>query len=279
MTARNRSKAEATITEVNETLPETARSTIRFLECDLTSFESIKSAAKTFDAESDRLDVLINNAGIMACPEGLTKEGYEIQFGTNHVGHALLTKLLLPKLQQTASSATPGSVRIVNLSSAAEAFAPKPNGINFDGLKQANGGGIGTWGRYGQSKLANIMYTKALAKRYPEIVCVSVHPGAVNTNLTTGPVASYGAWLSWPAKIIGNLFMKTVGEGAWNQTWAATAPIAAAGDKTGQEGVKTGAFYWPVGLLNKDSALAKDEQGTLSEKLWDWTEKELEGKN
>lgn len=151
-------------------------------------------------------------------------------------------------------------------------MAPKPDGIKFEGLKLANAGGVGTWGRYGQSKLANILYTKALAKRYPELMCVSVHPGAVQTNLTQGPIASYGAWLSWPAKIIGTLFFKTVAVGAWNQTWAAVAPV-------GEGGVKSGAFYWPVGLTDKDSALAKDEQGVLSEKLWEWTEKELEGQS
>lgn len=166
----------------------------------------------------------------------------------------------------------PGSVRIVNLSSAGEQFAPKPDGIKFDGLKMANAGGLGTWTRYGQSKLANILHARALAKRYPELTCVSVHPGAVQTELTRGPLASYGAWLSWPAKIIGYLFLKTVGEGAWNQTWAAVAPV-------GENGVTSGTFYWPVGLANKDSAMAKDEQGKLSEKLWEWTEKELEGQS
>lgn len=211
----------------------------------------------------------------MGCPEGTTKEGYEIQIGTNHVGHALLTKLLLPTLQKTAKDQPAGSVRIINLSSAGEQFAPKPDGIKFDSLKTPNSGGIGTWQRYGQSKLANILHAKALAKRYPDLVCVSIHPGAVQTELTRGPIASYGSWLSWPAKIIGAVFMKSVGQGAWNQTWAAVAPVARAGDAT--EGVKTGTFYWPVGLAGKDSALAKDD--ALSERLWDWTEKELEGQS
>lgn len=128
----------------------------------------------------------MNNAGIMACPEGLTKEGYEIQFGTNHVGHALLTKLLLPTLQRTAKGAPEGSVRIVNLSSMGEQMAPKPDGIKFDHLKAPNSGGINTWTRYGQSKLANVLFAKALAKRYPEIVSTSVHPGVVQTELTRG---------------------------------------------------------------------------------------------
>lgn len=184
------------------------------------------------------------------------------------MGHALLTKLLLPTLQRTAkeTGSTPGSVRIVNLSSAGEQFAPKPDGIKFEGLKTPNAGNLGTWTRYGQSKLANILHAKALAKRYPELTCVSVHPGAVQTELLRGPLASYGSWLSYPAKIISSLFLKTVAEGAWNQTWAAVAPD-----------VKSGAFYWPVGLTDKDSALAKDEKDVLSDKLWEWTEEELKG--
>jgi len=273
LTARNRSKAEATMQEINASLPPESQSAIKFLECDLTSFDSIKKAAKQFTSEQDRLDVLLNNAGIMACPEGTTKEGYEIQFGTNHVGHALLTKLLLPTLQKTAKTpgVEPGSVRVVNLSSAAEAFAPKPEGIKFDHLKDASSGGIGTWARYGQSKLANIHHARALAARYPELTCVSVHPGGINTNLTSGPIASYGAWLTYPVKMLGWLFLKTVAQGALNQTWATVAPLA----KDGREGVKSGTFYFPVGLTGKDSKLAKDE--ALTEKLWEWTEKELAG--
>lgn len=273
LTARNRSKAEAAISEINATLPESARSTIKFLECDLTSFDSIKQAAKTFTAESDRLDILMNNAGIMATPAGTTKEGYEIQFGTNHVGHALLTELLLPTLTKTAKSGPNGTadVRVINLSSAAERFAPKPEGIKFDKLKTEDGG-LGTWGRYGQSKLANIHYSRALAQKYPELTVVSVHPGGINTNLTSGPVANYGSWLTYPVKLIGWMFLKTVHQGAWGQTWAAVAPLS---KKDGDGGVKSGTFYWPVGQTGQDSALGKEER--LTKELWDWTEKELQG--
>ncbi|KAK5078967.1 hypothetical protein LTS08_003881 [Lithohypha guttulata] len=274
LAARSKAKADQTIKEINDTLPDTAQSTIRFLECDLTSFDSIKKAAKTFTSESDRLDILMNNAGIMACPEGLTNEGYEVQFGTNHVGHSLLIKLLLPTLQKTAKDAPTGSVRIVNLSSAGEQLAPKPDGIKFDSLKTPNSGGLSTWTRYGQSKLANVLYARALAKRYPEIVSVSVHPGVVQTELTRGPLASYGSWLYYPTKIMAALFCKSVAQGALNQTWAAVAPVA---KQEGGQGVKNGTFYHPVGVAGKDSGLAKDEHDVLSDKLWEWTEKELKG--
>lgn len=270
LTARNKEKADATIKEINATLPESSQSSIKFLECDLTSFDSIKAAAKTFTSENERLDILMNNAGIMACPEGTTKEGYEIQFGTNHVGHALLTKLLLPTLQNTAKTAPPGSVRIINLSSGAENFAPA-EGIGFQNLKTANGGGIGTWKRYGQSKLANILFTKGLTKHYPEITSIAIHPGGINTELLRGPVASYGSFLSYPVKMLGAIFLKTVAQGALNQTWAATAPL----DTGDGKGVTNGTFYWPVGITGKDSKHAKDT--AMADKLWEWTEKELEG--
>jgi len=148
--ARNKAKADATISELKSLVP---NAHISLLELDLTSFESIKRAAHTFNQTSSKLDVLFNNAGIMATPPGQTREGYELQFGTNHVGHALLTKLLLPKLKETAFK--PGSdVRIINLSSSAHHWAPK-EGYLLDQVK-TDMKATSTWARYGQSKLANI---------------------------------------------------------------------------------------------------------------------------
>lgn len=272
LAARSRSKAEATIKELNQTLAQDdkTQSLIKFLECDLSSFDSIKTAVTSFRAENERLDILMNNAGIMACPPALTKEGYEIQFGTNHVGHALLTKMLLPILTNTAQRGA--DVRIVNLSSAAERMAPR-GGFDFASLKSPTANDKNTWTRYGQSKLANIHHARGLAKRHPELTVVSVHPGVINTNLTNGPIASYGGWLvEKPIKFLSWLVTKPVSQGALNQTWAATAPLA---KNNNGVGVKTGTFYWPVGVEGKDTALARNDE--LTEKLWEWTEKELKG--
>ncbi|KAJ4376838.1 hypothetical protein N0V85_008998, partial [Neurospora sp. IMI 360204] len=173
-----------------------ASSIIKPLELDLTSFDSIKYAARTVLKESDRLDILMLNAGIMATATGVTAEGYEIQFGTNHLGHALLTKLLLPLLLKTAHSAkgndlpqpadgtpsSPPDVRVVILSSEGHRLTPL-SGISFSNLK-SNQSSILTWQRYGQSKLANILFGKQLAAHYPdELTVVALHPGAVNTQL------------------------------------------------------------------------------------------------
>lgn len=121
-------------------------------------------------------------------------------------------------------------------------------------------GVVGTWARYGQSKLANILYATELARRYPSITAVSVHPGVVSTELVSklGLVNKALVYLLNMGKI------KSPAEGVWNQLWAATA-----------ENVTSGAYYEPVGVLGKQS---KDsENAKLAGELYEWTQKELEG--
>jgi retinol dehydrogenase-12 len=220
----------------------------------------VQSAAKEFVGKEKRLDKLWLNAGVMALPPGLTEQGYEIQFGTNHVGHALLVKLLLPMLLKTAEE--PGSdVRVVSLSSAGHATPPW-GGIKFDLLKTTMDSYFTTTlFRYGQSKLANILFAKELARRYPSLTSVAIHPGVVSTDL-------FDAASKWPgAKPIWGLvrgYLTTVQDGAKNQLWAGTA-----------EGVKTGLYYMPIGIAEKGSAHASNPE--LAKKLWEWTEHELEG--
>jgi retinol dehydrogenase-12 len=195
----------------------------------------------------------------MATPPETTKEGYEIQFGTNHVGHALLIKLLLPKLKATAEK--PGAdVRIISLSSTGHQFAPK-GGLLLDKVNSETSS-IGTVARYGQSKLANILYSNELAKRYPNIRCISVHPGSVNTGLSRGVKSSWPL-LSPIILVASVLFQVSVQQGTLNQLWAATSKDA-----------QTGKYYVPVGKENSGSAYAQDKE--LGEKLWAWTEGELD---
>lgn len=208
--------------------------------------------------------MLINNAGIMAPPYSTTKEGYEIQFGTNHMGHALLTKLLLPVMLETAKQ--PGAdVRIVTLSSMGHHLTPS-EGIIFDqaALEKQN-----TWRRYGSSKLANILYTRSLATKYPQITCVSLHPGVILTdlfnNVRSNVFFKFGMWLyGWIGMVLPGHYRSAV-DGAKNQTWAATVK---------KEELEQGAFYKPVGVKNGGSKWARDEK--LEAKLWEWTEAELE---
>ena len=195
----------------------------------------------------------------MAVPPALTEDGYEIQFGTNHLGHALLIKHLIPVMLSTAKDH--GDARIVCLTSTGFGLAPK-EGIIFKDLRTTMDMGLGaSWTRYGQSKLANILYGSQLAQHYPELSVAVVHPGVINTDLVGG--------LGLANKMIVRLTnigqMKTPEEGVQNSLWAAT---------TERKSLQSGAYYEPVAKLGKHSKLSKNEG--LAVQLWDWTQKELE---
>ena len=253
--ARNLAAAQAVVDEIHKAKPSAP---VKVLEMDLASFSSIKKAAQTFLASSDRLDILMLNAGIMAAAPALTEDGYELQFGTNHMGHALLTKLLLPTMEKTAQ--LPNSdVRIVALSSGGHRLCPK-EGINFASLK-TTADSIKTFERYGQSKLANVLFARHLAKRYPQFTVASVHPGVVKTNLGNSATSIPAVVRAISSPILG-WFLAPVDQGAKNQLWAAAS-----------KDVKSGEYYEPVGVPNKTSRHGKDDD--LAKDFWDWTAEEL----
>ncbi|KAH7405673.1 dehydrogenase with different specificitie [Phaeosphaeria sp. MPI-PUGE-AT-0046c] len=255
-TGRNVKAGEDVKAEISKILP---NAIVKFYECDQTSLASVHAAANLFLAgDARRLDVLICNAGIMGGPIGLTKDGYEIQFGINYLSHALFTKLFTPLLETTAS--THGEARIVNLTSAG--YTMHSGGLPFADLKttQDNIGLAGKWARYGQSKFAQVLYTSECAKRHPKITALAIHPGVVHTNLVQGQPL-------WD-----RLFVKltTLGQaipseqGSYNTCWAATSENAP----------KSGSVYYPVGVFEKHTKAASDEG--LWRELWEWTENELE---
>lgn len=254
LAARNLERAQAAADEVRSSVPDAP---IKLLELDLASLESVQSAARKFAEEADRLDILALNAGIMATPPGLTKDGYEEQFGTNHMGHALLTNLLIPVLDKTAKLPDT-DVRIVALSSTGHKLVPR-GGIVFDSLK-TDAVSMGPYIRYGQSKLANVLFVRQLAKEHPQFTSVAVHPGLVQTNLAAGATGSNRLIRS----LLGSshFFTTTVEQGVKNQLWASVA-----GD------VKSGEYYEPVGVAGKASGYGKDDE--FAKRLWDWTEEEL----
>lgn len=242
-----------------------ATTQLTFIQCDLASLESVQKAANQFLSQSDRLDILMCNAGIMALPPGITKDGYEIQFGTNHLGHALLIKLLLPILERTADQPN-SDVRIINMSSIGYKQAPK-NGIDFTTLKSSQPT-LGSfppghrWSRYGQSKLANLLYTKALACRHTKITSIAIHPGFVRTDL----FANVPTLTRLPVEIMVGNKWTPVEHGPYAQTWAAT---------TARRNLESGAYYEPIGKKTKPTTKqANDEK--LVEDLWEWTQKELQ---
>ncbi|XP_017026977.1 retinol dehydrogenase 12-like [Drosophila kikkawai] len=157
----------------DEIIKETNNQNIFSRELDLSSFDSIRKFAAGFKREQDKLHVLINNAGVMHCPKSLTKDGIEMQLGVNHVGHFLLTHLLLDVLKKTAPS------RIVNVSS----LAHTQGSINVKDLNSEKS--YSRIGAYSQSKLANVLFTRELAKRLEGtgVTVNSLHPGAVDTEL------------------------------------------------------------------------------------------------
>lgn len=260
LASRSAEKADQAIEDIKKEVP---GANIKQLSLDLTSLSSVRQAALTFTQASNQLDILILNAGVMAAPPELTQDGYEFQFGTNHMGHALLTKLLTPVLDATAGR--PGSdVRVVVLTSAGVAMAPT-GGILFDKLRSAGDPGMGTWTRYGQSKLANALFARQLAVEHPSWTTAAVHPGVINTNLAH--YVEDSNFLLKAVAPVARMLLTTVESGARNQLWAATAPK---GD------IKSGEMYFPVGDLTGGRRGPYYNDDALAKKLWDWTEEELE---
>ena len=204
----------------------------------------------------------------MAVPPGLTAEGFEVQFGTNYLGHAVMFRLLRPVMLHTAELSDGSDVRLVVLSSFGHTMHPS-GGIEYDKLKVADAGT--KWQRYGQSKLADILLAKGVAKRYPQITSVSVHPGLVRTQL--GGRAESSMLTSLMKMMRWTPLYQSAERGAYNILWAATTP---------KDKVENGGYYEPVGKTpgeptSHSGMAALCSNAESADKLWEWTEKELEG--
>ena len=255
-TGRSEARAAEVIDEAKALAP---NAPVSFLPMDLASFASIQEAAKQLRSKTDRIDLLFCNAGIMAVPVGTTADGYEIQFGTNHLGHALLIHLLLPLLLQTAKDPS-SDVRIV--SNTSTGFKnPPPDGIEFARLRSEQDLGVGgRWLSYGQSKLANILFAREMATHHPQLMSVTIHPGVIKTDLVTSLSAEDQALVY--ASSVGK--MLSAEDGVKNQLFAATRPRAE---------LTNGGFYEPVGVVGAQTELSRDAE--LGARLWEWTEGEI----
>ena len=247
MACRNRTKADAAIAAVLATEP---RGTVEFLELDLADLASVTRAADELTSRTDRLDILGNNAGLMATDRSHTADGFETQFGVNHLGHFALTGRLLPLLRST-----PGS-RVVNHSS----FGHRPGRMNLDDPNSERRR-YHPWGSYFQSKLANLLFTFELQRRLTaagdDVIAVAAHPGGTRTDLG----AEGSGWLNRLALAASPLWGQHVSVGALPFVQAATDPTARGGE-----------FYGPRWLvrghprLETPSRRARDEQ--VARRLW-----------
>ena len=208
ITARTEAKGQATVDQVRAD----TGNTISVEALELGSTKSIRAFAERINSGDRKIDLLINNAGIMACPEGTTEDGFEMQFGTNHLGHFLMTGLIAPSL-------TDGG-RVVVLSSSAHQMSD----VMFDDIDMKKGG-YDRWKSYGQSKTANALFAVELNKRLADrnIEVFSVHPGVIDTGL--GKHLGIRDYLMFiPLMLIGAIKRKSVPAGAATQCYAATAP-------------------------------------------------------
>ncbi|KAA1069162.1 hypothetical protein PGT21_014773 [Puccinia graminis f. sp. tritici] len=233
---------------------------IEFLEFDLTKISAGKKTAEAFLSKEDRLDMLINNAGIMATPYELSEDGIELQ-ACNGTGHFGLTIPLLPILKKTDAAGS--QVRIVNLSSIAHrTAASKPD---FSSLEALNRKYSSTWIRYGNSKLSNILFNSELQRRLEgtNIHCLAVHPGVVDTDLFRGLGESFP--LLKPFLGVKSLFRGTVlispEQGAITQLYAATSPEVV------EKNLK-GKYLVPYAKLETPNQLAQDPDHTLALQFW-----------
>ncbi|WP_316155032.1 oxidoreductase [Cupriavidus sp. BIC8F] len=245
LACRDEAKAQEAIARIKQVTP---RADLAFLPIDFADLASIRAAAERA-AREPRLDGLINNAGVMTPPLMRTKQGFELQFGVNHLGCFALTALLLPKL-----SGTPGS-RVVTTSSVAHNGAQ----IDWDDLNAEKS--YNRMKRYAASKLANALFFFELDRRLraagSPVTAVGCHPGMASTNL--------GRYMG-PLQILNPLvgvLLNSADKGAWPALQGATGPV------------KPGAYYGPIGFRGvrgvsgeaSRSAVAQDP--VLARRLWD----------
>jgi NAD(P)-dependent dehydrogenase (short-subunit alcohol dehydrogenase family) len=254
LASRNIQKGESARTEILKVHPATQ---ISVMELDLMDLASIRKFADTFKQEYDRLDVLMNNAGIMMTPYFLTKEGFEAQMGTNHLGHFALTGHLMELIIETPVS------RVVNVSSEGH----KRGEMEFDNLLFENGKDYAPMKAYGRSKLANLLFTYELKRLFEkhgiDSIAVASHPGASMTNLFRH--AEKKLWFRL-LKPVAYLIGMSAAQGALTQ-------IRAAIDKD----VKGGQYYGPHKNMRGYPVLVESSEASHhmedAKKLWEVSEK------
>jgi len=238
---RNKSKVETAVKDIKSF---SANNDVHSIVCDLSSFQSIKECAANYKEQLGQLDILINNAGLVTNSLQFTSEGFEMQIGVNHLGPFLLTHELLGLLHKSDQP------QIINVSS----MAHYRGNINFNTFK----GEIGSekykgMAAYRQSKLANVLFTQEMARRYPDITTHCLHPGVVRTMIgnKAGGLFNKVVWS------MAKPFMISVKKGAQTSIYLAT----------NEKVTEVNGKYFDNQKEKKPSSLARDEQ--LAAKLWE----------
>ncbi|XP_062848260.1 retinol dehydrogenase 12, like isoform X1 [Trichomycterus rosablanca] len=239
MACRDMEKANAALKDVTDA---SGSQNVVCRKLDLSDSKSIREFAQTINSEEKQLNILINNAGVMVCPYGKTADGFEMQIGVNHMGHFLLTHLLLDVIKKSAPA------RIINVSS----MAHKWGAINLEDINSEKS--YDRTKAYSQSKLANVLFTRSLAKRLEGtgVTTYALHPGVVQTDL----------WrhLNWPqqaAMWLARPFTKTSVQGAQTTIYCAVAP---------ELETESGKYYSDCAPASCSSAAMDDD---TAQRLWD----------
>jgi len=256
MAVRNVEKGEAAVERITADIP---NATLEVRKLDLSSLDSVRAFAARVRGEHDRVDILLNNAGLMATPAGQTKDGFETQVGTNHLGHFVLTQELMPALEAADAA------RVVTVTSGA-----RLQGHTLTEARTQVSDDYDPWRAYGDSKLANYQFAIELARRLEaagsSVASLVAHPGLSHTNLQVATAAGGGTGISgrfWKvtARFVG---MSALG-GALPVLRAATDPDATNGEFYGPRWHMRGA---PVRLGSDEKRSSKDE----TSRMWDISE-------
>ena len=246
LVARDERKGRAAQSE----LKERTGAESELLLADLASLADVRKLADEYRSRHDKLHVLINNAGAYNSQRVLTKDGYEMTIAVNHLAHFLLTDLLLDVIKASAPA------RIINVSSGAHSGAK----INFDDLQGESGYGVGM-GAYGQSKLANVLFTNELAKRLEgaNVTVNSLHPGVVRTGFGRNATGIIGGVFA-VFQLVGRPFLLTSAQGAETSIYLASSPDVE---------TTTGEYF-----VKSKSVASNDESNDpeVARRLWDVSE-------
>jgi len=254
---RNPAKTRAAAGDLLRSVPSAELET---RELDLADLSSVRSFARAFSENHARLDLLVNNAGVMAIPKRQTADGFEMQLGTNHLGHFALTGLLLERLLATPDA------RIVTVSSTAHRMGR----IHFDDLHWERS--YSRWPAYGQSKLANLLFAselqRRLAARGATQRSVACHPGYAATDLQfVGPRMDGSQLFAQMSRLGNRILAQSAADGALPTVYAAISPEVSGGDFIGPEGF---AEMWGAPKKVGSSARARSEAD--ARRLWELSE-------